>query len=265
MSDVQVDLGSLGILPSEVLPTYDVPVDLIDSEAMNPNYMDDNTFNRLVEELESEGCLIPVQLAPYSGGKFKLINGEHRWRGAKSLGWRTIPATIALDDRFLDDDMRRFLMVKLNVISGKIDRERFLKLYNEQAKVYGKEQLKVLFGYTDSQAWRRLTENVTKAAIQSGIVGNQDKQGFIDAIEKCAQSSQSVESLSRVLADVIRCRGRATPRISVFSYGGENHFFIAMDDALVKAFGSLSRHAQSEKKTISDALTAAIEYFLHSR
>jgi ParB-like chromosome segregation protein Spo0J len=140
------EMEKLGLELSKSLPTFDVPIDLIEANDWNPNEMKDETFNRLVEELEENGIIDPIQIVPAEGGKFRIIGGEHRWAGAKTLGWTSIPANVLTDERFVDEDLQKLITVRLNVIHGEMNPEKFTSMYQDMAEKYGVDQLKALFG-----------------------------------------------------------------------------------------------------------------------
>lgn len=249
----------MGLKLSETLPTYDVPVDLIEPDPDNPNYMDDETYNQLVSEMEENGCIVPIQLAPYPGENFRLVGGEHRWRGAVTLGWNTIPANIIMD---LDDDMRSFLMVRLNVIAGKIDSEKFVKLYTEKSRKYGHEQLRVLFGYTHTGSWNRLTSGIVKAIASSDIGGKERSASIAKELEKRTKGIKTPDGLARVISDMMQNQGADRNSFAIFSHGGKKHFHIAMSERLVGAIEELMKIAEGKNLPTVDILADAIEAYL---
>lgn len=250
----------MGLKLSKALPTYDVPVDLIEPDPDNPNYMDDDAFNQLVRELEENGCIVPIQLAPYPGKKFRLVGGEHRWRGAIALGWKTIPANIIMD--LVDDDLRSFLVVRLNVLSGKIDREKFVKLYTEKAKRYGHDQLKVLFGYTDTGAWNKLTSGMVKAIASADIGGKGRSASIAKELEKRTKGVKTADGLARAISELMQNHGVDRNSVAIFSNGGKKHFHIAMSDRLIGLMEKLMVVADAQSTSTVDLLADAIEVYL---
>jgi len=241
----------MGLKLSKTLPTYDVPVDLIEPDPDNPNFMNDEAFNQLVMEMEENGCIVPIQLAPYPGKKFRLVGGEHRWRGAKTLGWKTIPANIIME--LVDDDLRSFLVVRLNVLSGKIDPEKFAKLYTEKAKRYGHDQLKVLFGYTDTGAWNKLTSGMVKAIVSSDVGGRGRSSSIAKELEKRAKGVKTADGLARVVSDLMQ---------NHFSHGGKKLFHIAMSERLANFLEELMKISEGKGRPAVDVLSDAIEEYL---
>jgi hypothetical protein len=257
----EIPLSDLGIAPSERLPMYEVPLDLIEPEGRNPNYMDDDTFNNLVSGMEADGILVPIQIAPSSMGKFRLINGEHRWRGAQSLGWKTIPCNILLDEKFVDDDLRSFLMVRLNVVSGKVDRDKFLKLYREKLRTYGKEQLKILFGYTDSKEWKRVTQDAVKAMAKSGVIDRRDVKELTMAIDEQMEAAGSLDSLSSTIASVLQSHRGGPRSFAVFTHNGSKQYAIRMSERLLELFFQLEARSHMKRVALPVILEEVLENY----
>jgi ParB family chromosome partitioning protein len=66
------------------------------------------SIQAIAESLNREGQHTPVILLPRSDNKYLLFDGERRWRGASSLGWKTIKAVmLPLDSKINDDNLRR--------------------------------------------------------------------------------------------------------------------------------------------------------------
>jgi len=252
----------LGLKISEQLPTYDVPVDLIDPDLGNINHMDDDKFNRLVEEMENNGCIVPVQITPYPGEKFRLVGGEHRWRGAISLGWRTIPANILLGEQFQDDDMRHFIMVRLNVLSGKASPTKFTAMYTEKAQRYGSDQLRVLMGYTETGTWKRLTQGAAKAISRSGVIKGASESTVTEEITKRVGGTRSADSLSRVIAKMMQEQIVKDKHHAIFTHDGASHHHVAMDDRMHAAMMKLQKYADIHECSFGDVLAQAIDAFL---
>ena len=56
--------------------------------------------------------------------------------------------------------------MRLNVIHGGIDPEKFVVLYEEMSKKYGDDILKDLMGFVESKEWNKLTSGI-KAALRT--------------------------------------------------------------------------------------------------
>jgi len=245
------ELKELGVELSKSLPTYDVPVSLIEPTASNPNEMDDPTFNRLVAEMEATGMIDPIQVVPFEGGKFRIIGGEHRWQGAKVLSWEKIPCNILTDERFVDVDLQELLMVRLNVIKGRINPDKFTKLYEDKVEKYGADQLQTLFGYTSTDAWKKVTKGVEQALTTSGL----GSSGLVGELKKRTKQIRSIDGLGRVLNQLFKKYGSDLKHsFMIFTYGGKRHLYIMLSDDAMGALEEIMAKCRKDDRDINDVL-----------
>lgn len=255
--DASIDesLRLLGIKLSESLPTYDVPVDLILCNTWNPNEMDDTTFNRLVKEIEDVGFIDPIQIVPHKGDKFLLIGGENRWAAVRTLGWSTIPANIIMDERFLDPMLQKLVTVRLNVLAGKLNPDKFLKLKEEVAKRYGEEQLQALFGFTDTDAWRKLTKGVIEAVEKTGVAGKM----VAGELKKQSGKVRTVDGLGVLINKLFKKYGNDLPHsFMVFSFGGKDHLYIIANEEMLRAIDVIKDACRKQDLNINDVMLPAM-------
>lgn len=77
----------------EKMEIAQVPVDLILPNEYNPNRQSDREFELLCRSIEEDGFTQPiiVQKADAEYQPNHIVDGEHRWRACKALGWETVP------------------------------------------------------------------------------------------------------------------------------------------------------------------------------
>jgi len=217
----------------------------------NPNEMDDKTFNRLVQEITEVGFVEPLQIAPGEGGKFTIVGGEHRYNAAIVLGWEKVPCIIKMD---WNSDVVELINVRLNVLRGKLNPEKFKTLYDKVAERYGHEQLKELFGFTDSDAWNKLVGGVEDALKQSGV-----PEEAIDKIKKKAGKAKGIDGLGKVLRKFFESHsGDLSHGFMIFSHGGKSHVYIEMDEKLFSAIETVMEKCRRSNKSISDFIYPSI-------
>jgi hypothetical protein len=90
--------------------------DMLVPNKWNPNRMDAFMYSRAVESIKEFGFIDPVTARP-SRGKYEIIDGEHRWKGAIDLGLTLIPVFVLE----LSDAKARKLTVLLNELRGSAD------------------------------------------------------------------------------------------------------------------------------------------------
>jgi ParB family chromosome partitioning protein len=77
----------------------DVPVELIDPNPNQPRHtFDEEALLALGESIKQRGVLQPVLVRAQPGGRYELIAGERRWRGAQLAGLEQLPAVVRHHD-----------------------------------------------------------------------------------------------------------------------------------------------------------------------
>jgi ParB family chromosome partitioning protein len=80
----------------------ELPVDAVEPNRFQPRRaMDPTALAELKQSIASSGLLQPVIVRQVEAG-YELVAGERRWRAARDLGWKKIPAVVRdVDDRTL--------------------------------------------------------------------------------------------------------------------------------------------------------------------
>jgi ParB family chromosome partitioning protein len=87
----------------------EIAIEVIERNLHQPRQtFTDASIRAIAESLNREGQHTPIILIPRPDNKYLLFDGERRWRGASSLGWKTIKAVmLPLDSKIDDDKLRR--------------------------------------------------------------------------------------------------------------------------------------------------------------
>lgn len=203
-----------------------IPVDLCVPNEWNANKMDENEFKRLVEEIDDTGFLNPIQVVPLTDGKFRIIGGEHRWHACKVLEYTTVPAVILTEEKFDDKDLQKFVSMRQNIIHGKINAEKFAKLFTEMTERYSKEALQKLFGFTDKEVWNRITSGV-EDALKDTPVGKDGARKFRESVKDLS----TVDGLGGIITKIFNEHGDTlTNNFVSFSFGGKNGLFVVCEN-----------------------------------
>jgi len=110
-----------------------VDIDKVKPNSYNPNVMDEEKFNALVDFCKTNGAdkLDPVWLRNNGDGAYEIIDGEHRWKAAKEVGWKRLRAFVI----GLSEDEGKAFNVRKNRERGKLDAHKLGKiLYEEYEK-----------------------------------------------------------------------------------------------------------------------------------
>lgn len=86
-------------------------------DAENANRMDDSMLATLSAAIGRYGFQQPALVRAFEDGSYRIIDGHHRIRAAKSLGWDAIPAIVVE----CDDNEARVLQLGMNRLRGEVD------------------------------------------------------------------------------------------------------------------------------------------------
>lgn len=96
----------------------------------NPNKMTAFMYEKAVESLKEFGFIAPVVVRQLGPGSYQIIDGEHRFRAALSIGMTEIPVVI-VDG--LSEDQAKKLTVVLNELRGQFDPGKLSDLLGDLA------------------------------------------------------------------------------------------------------------------------------------
>lgn len=104
-----------------------LPVADIDYLPGNPNRMGDAEFNLLCEGLEETGEVPPIFVGRMPDGRLIAIDGNHRLKAVRLLGWPEIPAYVTDVE---DEDIALIRATRMNMVKGEIQRDEFSTIWN---------------------------------------------------------------------------------------------------------------------------------------
>lgn len=237
---------------------YLSPDDLVPSP-WNANEQDELTFNRLVDEINEVGFIDPVTVVPLSDGKYRILGGEHRWRAAQVIGMEKIPVTILSEEKWNDEDLQKLVSVRANVLHGKMNPEKFMRLYEEMASKYGADAVQSLMGYTDTAGFQKLIGSVKKGLKQSL------PKEMHGEIEKATKEAKSVEDLSRIIQELFNRHGDTLALgYMVFVYGKQTHFYLRMNAKMRRVMQKVDEYCRLTKEDINDFLVPLSEAWMRA-
>jgi hypothetical protein len=236
-----------------------IPVDLIFPNSWNPQDQDDETFKRLVDEVkpDSTGFIDVVQVVPMVDGTYRILGGEHRWMAAKAADLEEVPCIVLQGDKWQDEDLQKFVTVRLNTIRGKVDPEKFLKLYKELSGKYGTEAMRGLMGYTDQKAFSKLVDGV-----KQGIKKNLPKE-MSDEFEEKAKEAKTVSDLQNIIQMLFAKYGDTVKHsFMIFTHGKQEHIYIAMDRKMVRAMTKVMDYCKLTGEDINTFMVPIVNDFM---
>ena len=235
------------------LELREIPIDLIDPNSWNPNAMNQETFDRLVQEITEVGYIDPIQVVEMDDGRYRILGGEHRWTAGKVLGWPTIQAVVLSDAKWKDQDLQKFVTVRLNVLHGKTQPDKFVKLYEEMALRYGEEALSGLFAYTDQDAWSKLKKDIGK-----GLKGSLPAE-LAKKFDEASAEVKTVDGLSAILNSLFTQYGNTLDHsFMVFTFGGKTHVYVMMDKDTKRSVDGILDYCKGSGKDINAVINPVL-------
>lgn len=126
-----------------------VDINLVHPNPYNPNVVEDSVFEQLKKNILQEGLIGAIIVRNYKekSGEYIIIDGEHRWRAAKDVGYKKIPVIVL--DRKLPDAM--IATINFNKLRGELDTLKLAEVIHELNKTYSTEELEDRLGYTGDE------------------------------------------------------------------------------------------------------------------
>ena len=238
---------NVAVEKTQQIKRMDIAIHLLDPNPDNPNKMSDAEFNLLYDNMEKVGIVDPIFVRDTGDGRYRVIGGHHRLEVAKLHGFEVVPCTV-VDDPTFDVDQEKFQIVRMNMIRGKMDPSKFLKMYEEIAPKYGDEFLKDAFGFTEEKEFRKMIQQVQKE------LPAQMKEAFKNA----SDSIKTVDDLAKVLNALYTKHGDTlTYGYMLIDFGGKDSIWLRMSDKTKKALFVLGARCHEESRTM-DALLGGI-------
>lgn len=113
------------------VPTFaQIPAAYLAANPWNPNKMTAFMYEKAVESLKEFGFIAPVIVRQLGPDFYQIIDGEHRFRAALSLGWVEIPCVLVEE---LSEAQAKKLTVVLNELHGQLDPGKLSDLLGDLA------------------------------------------------------------------------------------------------------------------------------------
>lgn len=235
----------------------EIDIDDIVPNEWNVNEMKQDMFNRLVKEIKEIGFIEPIQVVKIDNDKYRIIGGEHRYHACKYLGYDKIPCIVLLGDRFVGEDVQKFISVRLNVIKGKINPEKFVKLYDEFVDKYGAENVQELLGIVDSNEYNKLLKQIGRGLIESGMSKESVKE-----FENKSSDIKNLDEIGNLINDIMIKYGNTLENdFIVFNYGGKNIYWFKIDKKCKKTLDFICKQAVDDKEKIGRYIQEIFEFY----
>ncbi len=186
--------------PSDIQPNNLQPRDVFDEEEMSG----------LIESIKRHGILQPVIVRPLPHG-YMLIAGERRWRAAKTIGLKEIPAIVRQTDDLntleiaLIENIQREDLNPIEKAKGFQELINKFKITQEQvAKVMGKNRSSVTNYIRLLELPQKIQDSVSRGTISMGharaILSMQGEKMRLWLFERVLKEGLSVRNVEEIAA-----------------------------------------------------------------
>jgi ParB/RepB/Spo0J family partition protein len=221
----------------KIAQTILIPIDKLQFSEDNPQEMTDDKFNVLVQKIKDEGFVDPLRVIPLGDGFYKVYAGEHRTKAALVAGYKELPCVV----REMEDDKRKFEMVKDNIVKGNLNPEKFTKLVNSVQEKYGREIAREMFAMSPSE-FDRYYQDVKKA-----LPPELQKK-----LEEAKGEIKTIEDLSTILNKLFSEYGETIVyNFMILSFGKQKHLYVQCDKELWDIVTQVSSKCAEEKVDIN--------------
>jgi len=216
----------------------EIDVEKIEPNTWNPNKMSDDKFSELVKNIEEIDNVQRV-LVVKNKGKYRIVDGEHRYRALKVLGRRRIPCTVI---ELENEDREQFINMRMNIIKGKIDPVKFTVMFDKLSKKYGKEATKTMMSLVEEAEFERIYKEVRKDLPPE----------LRKKLDETKDEIRTIEGLSQILNTLFSKYGTTLDyNYMWFDYGGKKNLMIQCSKALWTELEKIGKICYEEKKDIN--------------
>jgi len=133
-----------------------LPLSSLKENRWNPNVMTEEEFNDLVENMKKVGPegIDPIHIRKVEDG-YEIVDGAHRFRAAKQLGWDSIRSWV----HEMDESEARVFNYEKNRLRGRLDPFKEAELFRwEMDRGLSDEQIAKKYGLRHRQrVWEKLS------------------------------------------------------------------------------------------------------------
>ena len=232
-----------------------IPTDKFIPNDWNPQTMDQPTFTRLCREIRETSFSDALTVIDQEDGTYLILGGYHRWRAAQHEGIDKLPALVKPKGKW-SEDYQKFVTVRLNVLKGEIDPEKFIALKNSLHGRYNEEVMQDMFAMMDQKYYKKLVGKVGRSL--KGLVSDQKQKEF----EARAQTAETVNDLSQILGEILNEKGHTLSQgYMVFSFGKKTHIYVEMTSPVVRQMHRVLDYCEASGVNLNEFMLPLIGEF----
>lgn len=244
------------------------PLSVLEKNVANPNKMSARAFDLLCDNMQLTGWTDPalvrpvnlpmmldavkhakgdeaalVKLLTANNVKLRIVGGHHRFDAAQYLGLETGPVTVIMDPEF-DADMETFQVVRMNVIHGQMDPNKFAEMVNGLSKKYSDDVMQESFGFAEEAEFRKLVNHMAKS------LPNKAAQ---DKFKEAAKEIKTIDGLAKLLNHMFTQYGDTLKHgYMIVDYGGQESVWLQASKKTRDALMLIGQMCVVQQRTMDD-------------
>lgn len=213
----------------------------------NPNEEDALVFNNLLMEIQEDGFdqpLIVVSRFKIEGGPgYTVVSGNHRFRALKLQGFTHVDCII----KDWDAERSKIKVIRRNLLSGKLNDQRFTAMVDELRQPYTPDQLADVLGFHNieefSKHYKKQHEKEERAPAYDGV----------------GDPTRLVEGMTVILNKLFSEYGDTVPNSFMFFLAGTKiHLAVQAHPQLRRALSKVAKKCVKDHKDINLVLAGII-------
>jgi ParB/RepB/Spo0J family partition protein len=223
-----------------------VALESIEPNEWNPNEMTEAEFSMLVDNITRLGFADPL-LVVEDGNRYRIIDGEHRYRAALLLGMEQVPAVVV----DLAEKDQRMQTVRLNNIKGEWDPIKFNKLVSDMLEKHelSIEDAAYELGFADPSEFHLLRE-----LMRDSLPDEKTKKEF----DNKAKSANTASDLYNILTDLMGTMQNPDGSLWIRKPKGSKSIWVVSNQQLVSAIVDLNNWCKKNKVTLEEKLVSIL-------
>lgn len=214
----------------------------------NPNEMSESEFAMLLDNISRLGFADPLLVTKNGDNKYKVVDGEHRYRAALLAGIEDIPAVVVE----LTEEDQRLQTVRMNQIKGEWNPTKFNALVNDmmQKKELTIEDAAYELGFADPSDFHLLRD-----LMRESLPSTRTKKEF-DVKAKEANNTQELYSILNEIMERLQNPEKDKGSLWIKENPDSKNIWVITDEELVKELVLLKG---SSKNSVEEQIIHILE------
>lgn len=202
----------------------EIAIELLDPCDWNPNKMNKDKFNALFDNISEHGMLEPIVVRPLPNGRYEIIGGHHRLEVCKILEYTHVPCIIKHGMTDFDVECQN---MRLNVIKGAIDPEKFTKMFMKMQAEFPDRDIATELGIVSQDELNRMI-----LAARADL-----PEEMKNAFDKAKKEIKTLDDLVLVINDLFTRQGDTLEKFNymILDFDGKDSIWIRMHKPDIKS------------------------------